>query len=154
MHATADRCARELLDTVPLIMRFIRSQIRSRRIAGLSVTQFRVLLFISHFSESSLSAVAEHVGLSLPSVSRMADNLVTRGMLVRQTRLADRRQVSLSVTARGEKALKGARKAAQAGLERQMAALDAEQRGMILQAVGVLRHVFGNHIEPRTRSGR
>jgi len=154
MHATADKCACEVLDTVPLIMRFIRSQMRSHRIAGLSVTQFRVLLFISRYRESSLSVVAEHVGLSLPSVSRMADSLVTRGLLVRQTRPDDRRAISLSVTARGEKAVNAARKATQAELEGQIATLDAEERGMVLQTMQALRPVFGKHAPPRTQSGR
>jgi DNA-binding MarR family transcriptional regulator len=154
MRATGDRCARELLDTIPLIMRFIRSQMRSRRIAGLSVTQFRVLLFISRCRESSLSAVAEHVGVSLPSVSRMADNLATRGLLVRQTRSDDRRGICLSTTARGEKTLNAARKATQAELERRIASLGEEQRGMILQTMQVLGPIFANHFAPKTQPSR
>jgi MarR family transcriptional regulator for hemolysin len=150
MHPTADRCAHEVLETVPLIVRFIRLQMRRHRIAGLSVPQFRVLLFLSRYRGSSLSAVADHVGISLPSVSRMADNLVNRGLLVRQPRQDDRRGVSLSVTARGEKAVKAAHKATQAELELQLDTLDGGQRKMIYRTMRMLQPVFGS--DPLSRA--
>ena len=154
MHTTAARCARDVMDTVPVITRFIRSQVRSHRIAGLSVTQFRVLLFISRCRGSSLSAVADHVGLSLSSVSRMADNLVTRGLLVRQPRRDDRRGISLSVTPRGDRTIRATRKATQADLAEKLDALNREQQAMIIRAMQVLQPVFAVPFSPKLRSVR
>ena len=137
-----------------MIMRFIRSQMRHHRIAGLSITQFRVLLFISRCSGTSLSAAAEHVGLSLPALSRMADNLVARGLLVRQPRQDDRRGVSLSVTPRGERVLRATFKATQTELSGKVGTLNGEQRAMIVRAMQALRPVFAGPLSPKPSSAR
>ena len=78
MDRAVESCAREVLDTVPLVMRFIRDQVRRRRTAGLSLPQFRTLIFLNRIKNSSLSAVAEHLGLSLPAMSRLINGLVAR----------------------------------------------------------------------------
>ncbi|HUI06789.1 MAG TPA: MarR family winged helix-turn-helix transcriptional regulator [Verrucomicrobiae bacterium] len=140
------------MDTVPLILRFIRSQMRRHRIAGLSVTQFRVLLFISRCRGSSLSAVADHVGLSLPSVSRMADNLATRGLLVRRPRPDDRRGISLRVTPRGERAVRAALNATQADLAEKLGRLNGQQRTVVVRSMQALRPVFASPLSPKRRS--
>jgi DNA-binding MarR family transcriptional regulator len=142
------------MDTVPLIMRFIRSQMRCHRIAGLSVTQFRVLLFISRCSGASLSAAAEHVGLSLPAVSRMADKLATRNLLARHRRVDDRRGVSLAVTPRGERALSAAFQATQADLAEKLGILNAGQRATVIRSMQALRPVFTASIPAKPRSAR
>ena len=77
-------CAREILETVPLVMRFIRGQVRRRRTAGLSLPQFRTLIFLSRAQNSSLSAVAGHLGLSLPAMSRLINGLVNGRLVGRQ----------------------------------------------------------------------
>jgi hypothetical protein len=59
---TPDLCAREVMETVPLVMRFIRTEMRSRRAPSLSVPQFRVLTFLSRRPGAPLSSVAEHLG--------------------------------------------------------------------------------------------
>ena len=60
---TPELCAREVMETVPLVMRFIRMEMRSRRAPSLSVPQFRVLTFLSHKPGAPLSSVAEHLGV-------------------------------------------------------------------------------------------
>jgi len=137
-----------------MIMRFIRSQMRHRRIAGLSVTQFRVLLFVSRCSGASLSAAADHVGLSLSAVSRMADNLVTRGLLVRQPRLDDRRGVSLSVTRRGGRAIRTTHRATQTDLAEKLGALNGERRAQIVRSMQALQPLFGTPFLSKTGSAR
>src|SRR3954447_10301930 len=60
-------CARTMLDGLPLVMWFIRQHMRRHRTRGLSVPQFRALVLIDRFPEASLSAIAEHLGSTLPS---------------------------------------------------------------------------------------
>src|SRR3982751_6748690 len=83
-------CGRELLDTVPLVMRVIRSHMRRHR-SGLTVPQFRTLCFVSTTDGSSLSAVAEFIGLSLPAMSRLVDGLVEQRLMDRRPCDDDRR---------------------------------------------------------------
>jgi hypothetical protein len=64
---TSDQCAREVMETVPLVMRFIHTEMRSRRAPLLSVPQFRVLMFLSGRPGAPLSSVAEHLGVHCSS---------------------------------------------------------------------------------------
>jgi DNA-binding MarR family transcriptional regulator len=145
-----DRCARELLSGAPAIMRFLRDQMRRNRQGELTVPQFRALIFqfralifVSHNEKPSLSAMAEHMGLSLPATSRMVEVLVKRGLVERRARRADRRCISLSLTAPGRAALRVALQAAQAALARRFDALSARELALVSRALGVLSRVFG-----------
>ena len=84
MFGSPDECARQILEIVPMVMRAIRTEIRSHRGSELSVPQFRVLIFLNRHEGASLSDIAEHLGLTLPSTSKMIDGLVARNMVTRQ----------------------------------------------------------------------
>ena len=105
MNTPARQCARDLLETVPLVMRFIRDQVRQRRAAGLSLPQFRTLAFLNRTKKSSLSAVAGQLGLSLPAMSRLVNGLVDDRLVERQLVSTNRRQIALTLTARGRATL-------------------------------------------------
>src|SRR5215213_381338 len=122
-----EACAREMLDAVPLVMRVIRAHMCRHR-SGLSVPQFRTLCYLSGAAGSSLSAVADFVGLSLPAMSRLVDGLVEIGLLDRRGDDDDRRHVKLSVTRAGEAAVREARQLAQAHLAEVVSALPAKKR--------------------------
>jgi DNA-binding MarR family transcriptional regulator len=146
-HATVDgiaarRCAAGLLASVPAVMRFIRQEMRAHRQAQLSVPQFRALVFVSLSDEPSLSAMAEHLGLSLPAASRLVDLLVKRGLMGRRVDVADRRRVSLSLTARGRATCRRARRATQAALARRFERLSAQDLALVSRALGILGHAF------------
>jgi len=136
-----DACARELLDTVPLVMRVIRVQMRRHR-SGLTVPQFRTLCHVSSADGTSLSAAAEFVGLSLPAMSRLVDGLVAMGLLRRRLSDDDRRHVSLSVTRAGDAAVREARQLAQTHLAEAVASLSPKKRAAITTSMRVLHDVF------------
>ena len=139
---TPDDCAREVLDVVPLVMRVLRSQMRSHRGRELSVPHFRVLAFINSNEGASLSDVAEYVGLRLPSMSTLVDGLVTRGLVSREPSTQDRRRVVLCLTLHGRATWAAARRATQAGLAEQLTALAPEQRADVATAMQALRQLF------------
>ncbi len=85
MTTSPDACAQEILDVVPVVMRSIRAEMRRHRTADLSVPQFRTLAFIDRNADASLSDVAEHIGLTLPSMSKIVEGLVVRKFVTRQT---------------------------------------------------------------------
>src|SRR4051794_1070087 len=98
-------CARAMLDGLPQVMWFIRQHMRRHRTRGLSVPQFRALVLMDRFPEASLSAIAEHLGSTLPSASRLVTGLVDKGLVVRESSSTDRRRVSLFLTPRGRAVL-------------------------------------------------
>ncbi len=142
MTTSPDVCAQEILDVVPAVMRTIRAELRRHRVADLSVPQFRTLAFIDRQTDASLSDLAEHIGLTLPSMSKIVDGLVMRKLVTRQTHPVDRRRMTLALTARGQTALQASRAATRACLAEDLAALSDHQRETIVQALEILRPLF------------
>ena len=142
MKRTVESCAREVLETVPVVMRFIRDQVRQRRTAGLSLPQFRTLIFLNRVKDSSLSAVAEHMGLSLPAMSRLIDGLVADGLVRRQTVSTNRRQIALTLTARGQATLGKVRYEIRLRLADSLKDLPAAEQKTVQRAMQVLHKVF------------
>ena len=150
MTTTAETCARAVLDVVPLVMRTIRAEMRRHRSAELGVPQFRVLAFLSLNPGASLSAVAEHVGLRLPSMSTLVAGLVKRGLVARRESDVDRRRVTLSLTRRGRATLDKARAGTLVLLAERMEALSPRQRDQVVQGLQVLSGAFAAAAPPDT----
>lgn len=142
MTATPAACANELLDALPPVMRFVRRHMRSHRGRRLSVPQFRVLVMLRTSPTANLSAVAEFLGASHPTTSRIVSGLVAKGFVDRCESTGDRRQVELCLTARGATVMANARKATRAQLARLLAHLDATERDAVLHAMKSLQTVF------------
>jgi DNA-binding MarR family transcriptional regulator len=135
-------CAALLMDVIPLVMRYIRMEMRSRRMRGLSIPQFRTLVFLYRNEGVSLSEVANHVGLTLPSVSKIIDALVTRKLVIRTALPADRRYISLRLSKLGSTTLMQARRGAEASLAEKIASLSPGQQATVSEAMQALASVF------------
>lgn len=142
MAGDSSQCARSVLETVPAVMRFIRSQMRSRRAADLSVPQFRSLAFIDRKGESSLGEVAEHLGLTPASVSKMVDVLEARRLLSRAHSIRDRRRIVLTLTTDGLKMMKAARAQALEGIASALSALPPHDRSAVARGMRALQSAF------------
>lgn len=154
MFGSPDECARHMLEAIPMVMRAIRNEMRSYRGSDLSVPKFRVLIFLNRHEGASLSDIAEHMGLTLPSMSKMIDGLVARNMVIRQMDLGDRRRVTLAPTALGRTAMQSAYEATAARLAERLAALPASERRTILKAMQILESIFGSDRESKTAIGK
>ncbi|MBI5568017.1 MAG: MarR family transcriptional regulator [Chloroflexi bacterium] len=142
MTTSAAVCAHEILEVVPQIMRAIRTEMRRHRTADLSVPQFRTLAVIDRNANASLSDVAEHIGLTLPSMSKLIDGLVARKLVTRQTDPTDRRRMTLALTRSGQAALEASRAATRACLAESLAALTDAERATVVKAMEALRPIF------------
>jgi DNA-binding MarR family transcriptional regulator len=142
MSTSSDAIAREILDIVPVVMRVIRAEMRSHRSADLAVPQFRALLYISRNPGSSLLAVARHLGLTSPTVSKMVDGLVLNQLVNREILPADRRKVNLTLTAQGQEILEKARSGTQARLAEVVSGLSPQEGATVLQAMQLLQPLF------------
>jgi DNA-binding MarR family transcriptional regulator len=143
MKRTVESCAREVLETVPVVMRFIRDQVRRRHATGLSLPQFRTLIFLNRVRDSSLSAVAGHLGLSLPAMSRLINGLVAGGLVRRQTVSTNRRRIALTLTARGQATLEKVRSEIRLQLAGWLRVLSVPEQKSIQRAMRTLHNVFG-----------
>jgi len=142
LDPTLDECASEVMDVVPPTMRAIREQLRKHRTEFLSVPQFRTLLFINRKKSTSLSQVADAIGLTLPSMSALVDGLVKRNFVSRRTHEDDRRLVHLTLTQRGETTLESARKETQHYLKDRLSGLSEQERNAVVKGLEILRGIF------------
>jgi len=147
MTASVDDVANQIFEVIPVVMRTIRSKFREHRAADLSVVQFRALAFINRRKGVSLSDVADHIGLTLPSMSKMVDGLVNRKLVSRNEHDTDRRRVCLSITATGKQELDVSHANTQAFLADKIAGLSAPERETISAALHLLQGLFSSERE-------
>lgn len=142
MSASIEEIASQTLDVVPLVMRTIRAKFREQRAADLSIAQFRTLAYIDLRDGVSLSEVAGHIGLTLPSMSKMVDGLVSRKLVSREAHDDDRRRVCLSLTSSGKKILQASYTHTLAFLAEKMSGLSTAERDTIQQAWNLMNQLF------------
>jgi DNA-binding MarR family transcriptional regulator len=144
MTKLLNNCARDLMDTAPKIMQSIRVEMRRGRGADLSVPQFRTLGFVQRYPDSSLSDLADHLGLTLPSVSKLVDGLAKQKLISRQESNVDRRRLMLVLTPNGESIVNSAREAALANLTKIISRLSNDELETIHRAMELLSPLFAS----------
>ena len=141
-------CAHELLDSVPPVMRVIRNEMRRQSKPELSVPQFRVLSYLNRNPGASLSAVADHIGLTRPAMSILVDGLVNRKLVTRETDPNDRRRLTLALTRAGLTRYAEARQRTQAQLATRLATLSPAERETLAATLRQLHGLFVPDSEP------
>jgi DNA-binding MarR family transcriptional regulator len=99
--ALARRCARHFLAVAPRLLGSLRGGIAAKAVSGLSLPRFRLLAYLTHHPDSSLSEVAEDLGTGLPTLSVSLDRLEQAGFINRRSDACDRRRTVLRLTRRG-----------------------------------------------------
>src|SRR2546425_6942948 len=131
--------AEGVLEITLLVTRLVTPEVRRLRPKQLSLSHMRALGFLDANPDADLSAVADYVGLRLPSMSTLVDGLVRRGLVVRRAAPRDRRRLRLRLTRAGKGALRTALAAAQAVLETRFADLPPGERALVHRAMTRLR---------------
>ena len=142
MTKVAQDTAQQILDVVPIVMRTIRAKLRERRAADISVPQFRAMAYINRHDGASLSVLSAHIGLTLPSMSKLIDGLVSRKLINRTGHNEDRRKVCLSLTPQGHEELNAAYGHTQKYIAEKMSSLAEDDLKAIAHAMYVLRDLF------------
>lgn len=139
---TAEQCAGLVMENIPPVMRFIRAEMRRQGAPGFSMPQFRALAFLSHNPGSSLSSVADHLGVTLATASTTADRLVRHGLVERAAHPQERRRITLTLTDTGTDLLQQARAATRSKVARMLDEFSAEQLRQIVTGVNLLGEAF------------
>jgi DNA-binding MarR family transcriptional regulator len=142
MHPTANDCAHKLIDVVPGVMQAIRAEIRRQHGRDLSILQLRTLAYLGHNPGATLSAVAEHVGLTLSSMSTQVTKLVQRSLVQRTEAPLDRRYITLTLTMHGLAVFEAVRREAEINLAAACEKLSPEERATVVRALQILHTLF------------
>ena len=107
----------------------------SLRRAGLTESNFHVLclLMSSENGRASPSELSELVGASRANMSRIVDNLVSDGLILRETVSNDARRATLQITERGREVVRSAVPLLADPLHRAFAGLDRKSLAMLGQ---------------------
>ena len=139
---TPDACARSVMETVPMVMRFIRTEIRRNRASVLSVPQLRALAFLDRNPGACLFHVADHLGVTRPTASVIVDRLVRRGLLLRSEDPRERRRLVLTLTPKGSRHLEQARRATRVWIADLLAPLPRPALRRIEEGINLLGLAF------------
>lgn len=134
------------MDTVNLINRAIKREMREHRPVELSMQQFRALRVLDRHPGESLSAVAAHLDLTDASVSKLVDSLVKTRLVKRIDAPDDRRKVVLTLTKAGRQALESAREAALGRLAGVLAEMDEVDRAAVIRTMEILREALSDRL--------
>jgi DNA-binding MarR family transcriptional regulator len=108
---------------------------------GLSLSQMKVLHALdTQEGELSIKELGSAVACSMPSASRTAEELRTRGYVERREDPDDRRMKRLRITDAGRDVVRQINNARLAGLEEYTSALTDEQRAGLMAALRTLPH--------------
>jgi len=137
-------CAAHIMDTIQLIMRNIHSEMDKTSGVFMSVQQFRAISIILDSQMPSLSYVAERLGTTLSSASRMIEALVERGYVLREADAEDRRKLVLGVTKEGKSAMEEVENIAISTMALKLSSFTGSERAVITLAMDLIRGAFSN----------
>ncbi len=138
------------METVPMVMRFIRADMRARgSYEELSVPQFRTLAFLDRNPGASLSELADHLGVTKATASANTERLVQRQFIDRCDHPEERRRVVLNLTEVGKEHLKKNREQTRKYVADLLGCLNEEEIVQIDQGMTLLKRIFEQ--QPGTR---
>lgn len=99
---TSTSCSRDILESIPVVMHYLRRGIRRELGDKASVPQIRALSFIRRNPASTLTTVSEYLAVSNATTSSIVDRLVKKGLVTRVEDPKERRCLQLSLTQKGQ----------------------------------------------------
>lgn len=128
------------IDTSLIALRRIlrATQIFGRELAqsaGLTAVQFRVLQVVAETGQTTAKAISTRMRVSQATITSLVDKLVSRGMVVREKSLNDRRQTGIVITELGRHTIKDAPDPLQQRYVRRFKAMESWEQAMLVAAL-------------------
>ena len=103
-----------------------------------TLTQYRSLVVLASRGPQGVAALADAVGVTSPTASRMCERLVKKGLVTRRADRRDRRQVRVALSPAGRQLVEGVTGRRRAELEQLVASIPPETRAGVVDALGHL----------------
>jgi DNA-binding MarR family transcriptional regulator len=131
-----------VIDVIPAVMCCIHTEIRQQKSSFLTIPQLRALAFLQTNACSSLTELAEYLGVTSASASTMVERLVQKEFVTRTEHPTLRRQVVICLTAAGEDHLQEVRQLTRDRLADKLANLPTDQLANLIEGLEELSQVF------------
>lgn len=133
--------AERLLDTIPAVMKLLHREMRgssgTESGPGFSLPQLRLMAHVKR-GAATATELADLQGVSLAAISKLIETMVKKGLLRREYRDGNRKQIFLKLTDRGLAALAEIRSAARTGLLRHVERLPGMSKNALASGLGAL----------------
>ena len=109
----------------------------------LTYNQYKTLLTVADRGECSLGDLARELEVAMSSASQMVDRLVGEELLMRQQDAANRRQVVIRLTSRGEAVIARLQQGILAGYRKVLAKMSEEEQEELVCAFETIARLLG-----------
>ena len=147
-----EACATRIVELVPMWMREVRAEMRAAAPPGLSVPLFRALIFTRSRPGASVSELAAHLGVTLPTASVTIDKLVEQDLLQSLDAPGSRRTRALHLTPAGQDAVQRAWKHTTEVIARRLEGLDGADIDRILHTLDLLERRLIDNLDDKATS--
>jgi DNA-binding MarR family transcriptional regulator len=141
MRMSDDENATLLLDTVPRVMHAVREEMRSLARGRFTVPQFRILNRLNKGAMTNRD-LAEWMGVTPPTMSRMLECLETKSLIQRKCDPSDRRVQTLTLTASGKREADKIRKTARERFASRIKTLSSDESRALAAGLQILAEMF------------
>lgn len=141
-EVSPDVCASEIMESIPVVMYFIRKRMRERKGQIVSVPQVRALAYLCRHSDSTLNQLADYLAVSNATTCSLVDRLVQKGLIDRREDPKERRCVKLNLTAQGHLEYRELHNLAVAELAEILQGLRPHQLKQVNDGLAILRNVL------------
>ncbi len=139
---TSTHCSREILESIPVVMHYLRRGIRRELGDKASVPQIRALSFIRRNPSTTLTTVSEYLAVSNATTSSIVDRLVKKGLVTRSEDPKERRCLQLSLTPKGQDEYRVVEEVAIAELTKVLMRLPDEEVKKIAAGLKILKEAL------------
>lgn len=144
MALNADREA--VVDAVLTASRVLVA-IAARSLAGaaeeVTLPQYRSLVVLASRGPQSVAALAEAVGVTPPTATRMCDRLVRKGLVRRRSDRRDRRQVRVALTGDGRRLVDAVTRRRRREIARLLGSVPLEAQRSVVESLQLLADAGG-----------
>lgn len=135
----SDIIKREIVDLSERFYQYSRAPLPTELVkADLTMSQLRLLLILRSEGESSMSHVAQGLGVALPTATGIVDRLVERELVVRKADHLDRRVVLCALSEKGTSLVEKLWEVGKEQLYSILEPLDIEELRIVSNALHVL----------------
>ena len=156
MNAVSPESSDTVIDAVLSASRVLVS-VAARSLADIAeevtLTQYRTLVVLASRGAQNLVGLAEGIGVTPATATRMCDRLVKKKLVVRQADPGDRRQVRLALTKKGSKLVSSVTDRRRLEIETILSAIDPDDQAILVEALGRFAAAAGEVPEQDWTSG-
>jgi len=135
----------ELMESMYTMFRFMRSEMSfTNNFIHLSILQIHALLFIEHNANVSMSDIADHFRIELPSATSLINKLCEQKLVNRYEDSKDRRLVKIGLTDEGKQLTGQAMCARRKKMEKMLSYLSEAEKIELLKILNTLNTKLQN----------